>query len=252
MKRLILWDLDGTLMDTLEDLAAAVNHALALRGLPLHRAEEYRTMVGHGVRNLVKSALEASSQKANAQAPKTSLENADRNSSSKTPLAASILNATGSLPSLDDAYIDSALADFKAYYSANIDVHTRPYPGMQELLTELQARGIRMAVASNKFQEGTERLIREFFPDIDFVAILGNRPGFPLKPSPAIVEEVLARAGVARMTDAILIGDSPTDMRTAANGGIDAVAVSWGYRTQEELRGYRIVNSINELKDIIL
>lgn len=288
MKRLILWDLDGTLMDTLEDLAAAVNHALALRGLPLHRTEEYRTMVGHGVRNLVKSALEASSQK--AQALEASFQKAQA-------LETSFQNGTSSLPSLDDAYIDSALADFKAYYSANIDVHTRPYPGMQDLLTELQARGVRMAVASNKFQEGTERLIREFFPDIDFVVILGNRPGFPLKPSPAIVEEVLACAGRARMTDggsidaargagamwdaevnvgptkdgileiadgtirhasniqpsdAILIGDSPTDMRTAANGGIDAVAVSWGYRTPEELKGYRIVNSINELKDIIL
>lgn len=243
MKRLILWDLDGTLMDTLEDLAAAVNHALTLRGLPLHRTEEYRTMVGHGVRNLVKSALEASSQK--AQALEASFQKAQA-------LETSSPNGTSSLPSLDDAYIDSALADFKAYYSANIDVHTRPYPGMQDLLTELQARGIRMAVASNKFQEGTERLIREFFPDIDFVAILGNRPGFPLKPSPAIVEEVLACAGVARKSDAILVGDSPTDMRTAANGGIDAVAVSWGYRTPEELKGYRIVNSINELRDIIL
>ena len=151
---------------------------------------------------------------------------------------------------LTDAYIDAALADFKEYYSAHIDVHTRPYKGMQELLTEMQARGVKMAVASNKFQEGTEHLIREFFPDIQFVAILGNRPGYPLKPDPEIVREVLARAAVEK-EDAIMVGDSPTDMRTAANGGIDAVAVSWGYRTEEELAGNQIAHSIEELRRLL-
>lgn len=209
-KKLILWDLDGTLIDTLEDLAEAVNHALTLRGLPLHTVAEYRRMVGHGVRNLVKQALPQELQ-------------------------------------ADDAYIDAALADFKTYYSAHIDVHTRPYSGMQELLANLSAAGIKMAVTSNKFQEGTEHLIKEFFPAVDFVAILGNRPGYPLKPSPEIVEEVLSAAGVSR-PDAILVGDSPTDMHTAANGGIDAIAVGWGYRTVKELAGHRIVHSIEELR----
>jgi phosphoglycolate phosphatase len=151
---------------------------------------------------------------------------------------------------LPDAYIDAALGDFKEYYSAHIDVHTRPYPGMQELLTELQARGVKMAVASNKFQEGTEHLIREFFPDIQFVSILGNRPGYPLKPDPEIVREVLAQAAVEK-EEAIMVGDSPTDMRTAANGGIDAVAVSWGYRTEEELAGNQIAHSIEELRRLL-
>ena len=101
--------------------------------------------------------------------------------------------------------------------------------------------GVKMAVVSNKFQEGTERLVKEFFPDVDFVAILGNRPGWPLKPSPEIVEDVLRRgaggggeSGISR-ADAILVGDSPTDMRTAANGCIDAIAVTWGYSSQIEL-----------------
>lgn len=213
-KKLILWDLDGTLIDTLEDLGEAVNHALALWGLPLHTVAEYRRMVGHGVRNLVKQALPQDLQ-------------------------------------ADDAYIDAALADFKSYYSAHIDVHTRPYPGMQALLADLSAAGIRMAVTSNKFQEGTEQLIREFFPSVDFVAILGNRPGYPLKPSPEIVEEVLSAADISR-SDAILVGDSPTDMHTAANGGIDAIAVSWGYRTVDELVGNRIVHSVEELRAALL
>jgi len=213
-KKLILWDLDGTLIDTLEDLAEAVNHALSLRGLPIHTVAEYRRMVGHGVRNLVKQALPQAMQ-------------------------------------ADDTHIDAALADFKTYYSAHIDVHTRPYPGMQELLAHLSEAGVKMAVTSNKFQEGTEKLIREFFPFVDFVTILGNRPGYPLKPSPEIVEEVLDAAGVSR-SDAILVGDSPTDMRTALNGGIEAIAVSWGYRTLEELAGNRIVNSVKELRAALL
>ncbi len=214
MKKLILWDLDGTLIDTLEDLAAAVDFALERQGLPLHTLEEYGKMVGHGVRNLVKQALPPALQG-------------------------------------DEAFVDQVLADFKEYYSAHIDVHTRPYPGMQELLGDLQAAGARMAVTSNKFQEGTERLIREFFPATQFVAILGNRPGFPLKPSPEIVEEVLRKAGVKR-EDAILVGDSPTDMRTAAGGGIDALAVSWGYRTAQELAGNRMVYSVDELRKFLM
>ena len=212
MKKLILWDLDGTLIDTLEDLAEAVNHALKLRALPLHGVDKYRTMVGHGVRNLVQQAPEASGQTINDQA------------------------------------VDDALADFREYYEAHIDVHTRPYPGIPELLRELQAKGVKMGVASNKFQEGTEYLIKEFFPDIQFVAILGNRPGQPLKPAPAIVEEVLSKGNIGR-EEAVMVGDSPTDMRTAANGGIGAIAVSWGYRTKDELAGNRMVDTVEELRE---
>lgn len=214
MKKLVLFDLDGTLIDTLEDLGEAVNHALEAHGLPLHTTQEYRRMVGHGVRNLVQQALPTSKRE-------------------------------------DDAFVDECLAQFKSYYSAHIDVHTRPYPGMQALLTRMKENGMRLAVASNKFQEGTEHLIREFFPDIDFVAILGNREGFPLKPSPAIVELVLEKSGIAK-ADAIMVGDSPTDMKTAAAGGIDALAVSWGYRTREDLAGNKMVESVEELSEFLL
>lgn len=215
-KRLVIFDLDGTLIDSLEDLGAAVNHALSLRNLPLHTREDYRKMVGHGVRNLVEKALEASV-------------------------------GTGPFPSEE---VDAALADFKEYYSAHIDVHTRPYPGIPELLADLQAAGVRLAVASNKFQEGTERLIRSLFPAIQFVAILGNRPGYPLKPAPEIVQEVLRKADIGP-SDVVMVGDSPTDMRTAANGGVEGLAVTWGYRTADELAGHRLVHSVPELRGLL-
>jgi phosphoglycolate phosphatase len=220
MEKMILWDLDGTLIDTLDDLGEAVSHALRLRRLPIHGRNDYRRMVGHGVRNLVKRALMASG---------VQIED--------TPDG--------------EAFVDEALADFKAYYSAHIDVYSKPYPGIPELLAELDAARVKLAVVSNKFQEGTDQLIREFFPKIRFAAILGNRPGYPLKPDPAIVEEALARAGVLR-SDALLVGDSPTDMHTAENGGIDSLAVSWGYRTREDLAAYRIVESTADLRKIIL
>ena len=211
--KLVLFDLDGTLLDTLDDLSEAVNYALGLRGLPGHSRDEYMKMVGHGIRNLVKQAL-----------PEEKRE--------------------------DDALIDSALADFKAHYTAHIDVHTHPYPGMQEVVTLLHEAGVQLAVASNKFQEGAEYLIQKFFPGIPFVAVLGNRPGFPLKPDPEIVGEVLRRSGV-RPEDAVLVGDSPTDMKTAANGGIDAIAVTWGYRPMRGLPGLTTVDTAEELMSVL-
>ena len=244
-KRLVIFDLDGTLIDSLEDLGAAVNHALSLRNLPLHTREDYRKMVGHGVRNLVEKALEAS------VGPMVSEGKVAFGGQMTEGNYFSGRCPKNQFPSVrTDSYIDAALADFKEYYSAHIDVHTRPYPGIPELLADLQAAGVRLAVASNKFQEGTERLIRSLFPDIQFVAILGNRPGYPLKPAPEIVQEVLRKADIGP-SDAVMVGDSPTDMRTAANGGIEGLAVTWGYRTADELAGHRLVHSVPELRGLL-
>lgn len=216
-----IFDLDGTLIDTIEDLGTAVNHALRLRSLPLHSMEEYKGMVGHGIRDLVTKALPISLQE-------------------------------------DSSYIDSALKDFREYYSSHIDVHTRPYEGMVALLEELHSAGVCIAVASNKFQEGTERLIREFFPRVEFIAIFGNREGYPLKPDPAIVKEVLSLAG-ADSSKAVMVGDSRTDIRTAVAGGIDIIAVSWGFRPEEELSqaltelspAGRLAGSVAQLREFL-
>ena len=222
--KLIIFDLDGTLLDTLDDLSAAVNYAMSQRGFPQHTREEYRMMVGHGARNLMTKVLPAE----------------HRN---------------------DEGLIDAVLADFRNYYNTHIDVFTKPFSGIPELLAELHRKGIKLAVASNKFQEGTEHLIKEFFPNITFVAILGNRPGYPLKPDPEVVGEVLRKAGLQKEkaplspgrgvggeVDAVMVGDSDTDMETAANGGIRGIAVNWGYRNMKELGCFSVVDTVEELQ----
>lgn len=205
--KLVIFDLDGTLLDTLDDLSAAVNHAMQQRGFPLHTRDEYMKMVGHGARNLMSQALP--------------MEHKD-----------------------DEAMIDAALADFRVYYNAHIDVYTKPFPGIQELIAALHQKGVMLAVASNKFQEGTEHLIKEFFPEIPFVAVLGNRQGFPLKPDPEVVGEVLRKAGIPQ-DQAVMVGDSDTDMETAANGGILGIAVNWGYR---DMSDWNHVDNVEELQ----
>ncbi|MBO7083415.1 MAG: HAD family hydrolase [Bacteroidales bacterium] len=224
--KLVIFDLDGTLLDTLDDLSAAVNYAMSQRGFPLHTRDEYMKMVGHGARNLMMQAVPA--------------ERRD-----------------------DEALIDAVLADFRTYYNSHIDVYTKPFPGIPQLLENLHQKGVKLAVASNKFQEGTEHLIKEFFPNIPFVAILGNRPGYPLKPDPEVVGEVLRKAGLSELNsplslgrgaggEVIMVGDSDTDMETAANGGILGIAVSWGYRNMKNTPGLTVVESAAALQKMLL
>ena len=168
---LVIFDLDGTLIDTIGDLSAAVEYALSEGGFPGHSVEEYRAMVGHGIRNLVTRAL---------------------------PEGAS------------DEVIELSLSRFLEYYTSHIDVLSRPYPGIQDLLRELSDSDVKLAVTSNKFQAGTETLIRRFFPDIPFAKILGNAPGLPLKPDPEVVRLALEAAGFdAARLDPALAGSPP-------------------------------------------
>lgn len=153
MTRLAIFDLDGTLLNTIGDLAVSCNAVLALRGLPQHSYEDYCRFVGNGIMRLVERALPEAL---------------------RTPYT-----------------VDVVRRDFVAYYLAHIDEHTFPYEGIPELLAELQRRGVRLAVASNKFQAGTEKLIGRYFPDIRFDVVLGQRPDVPLKPDPAVVGEIL-------------------------------------------------------------
>lgn len=193
---LVIFDLDGTLLDTIGDLAVACNAVLARHQLPQHTDEEYRHFVGNGIMRLVERALPDELRTAETVA--------------------------------------RVRADFVAYYTEHIDVHTRPYEGIPALLDALRRQGVRLAVASNKFQAGTEKLIRMFFPDIPFAAVLGQRPGVPLKPDPAVVEEILSLTGTPRER-VLFVGDSGVDMLTAAAAGIVSAGVTWGFRTRSEL-----------------
>lgn len=194
---LVIFDLDGTLLNTIGDLAAAVDYVMRSRNLPTHTDAEYRQMVGGGIKRLVERAL--------------------------PPHLAT-----------DESYVEECVTQFRHYYVENIDRYTEPYSGMPELLHVLSAAGVKLAVASNKFQHGTERLVAKFFGSIPFVAIEGNREGAPLKPDPKIIDNILLIAGVER-DQAILIGDSGIDIRTAAAAGIDSIGVAWGFRFAEEL-----------------
>ena len=197
MKKLIIFDLDGTLLNTIGDLADAVDYVMRSRNLPEHTNAEYRQMVGGGIKRLVERAL-------------------------PTELAQ------------NEEYVEECVAQFRRYYVDNIDRHTIPYEGITELLHKLQHDGVKMAVASNKFQHGTDRLVAKFFGDIDFVAIEGNREGAPLKPNPEIIHNILRIAGV-EPTNAVMVGDSGIDIRTAIAAGIDSIGVSWGFRFADEL-----------------
>ena len=214
--KLVIFDLDGTLLNTIGDLADAVDYVMRSRKLPEHTNAEYRQMVGGGIKRLVERAL-----------PSELAEN--------------------------EAYVEECVAQFRRYYVDNIDRHTIPYDGIPELLHKLQDQGVMLAVASNKFQHGTDRLVAKFFGDIEFIAIEGNREGAPLKPDPAIIHNILRKAGVARH-DAVMIGDSGIDIRTATNAGIDSIGVSWGFRFAEELYdagATHVATSIEELERAI-
>lgn len=197
MKKLIIFDLDGTLLNTIGDLADAVDYVMRSRNLPEHTNAEYRQMVGGGIKRLVERAL-----------PSELAEN--------------------------EAYVEECVAQFRRYYVDNIDRHTIPYEGIPELLRKLQCDGVKMAIASNKFQHGTDRLVAKFFGDIEFVAIEGNREGAPLKPNPEIIHNILRIAGL-EPRDAVMVGDSGIDIRTAIAAGIDFIGVSWGFRFADEL-----------------
>ena len=214
---IVIFDLDGTLLNTIGDLAASVDYVMRSRSLPEHTDAEYRQMVGGGIKRLVERAL-------------------------PEHLAA------------DEAYVEDCVTQFRHYYVENIDRHTVPYEGMAELLRDLRSRGVMVAVASNKFQHGTERLVSKFFSDIDFVAVEGNREGVPLKPDPQIIHNILAKANVD-VSRAVMIGDSGIDIRTAAAAGIASVGVAWGFRFAEELYAAGatdVVATAEELRQIVV
>lgn len=195
MKKLAIFDLDGTLLNTITDLGKACNYALGQMGFATHPIQAYAYMVGNGVRNLMKKAQQDA----------------------------------------DEETIDKLLEHFKSYYDIHCLDTTKPYPGISDLLENLKNRGVAVAVASNKYQEATEKIIKGCFPQVDFVAIEGQREGRNRKPDPSIIFSILEQYPVAKK-DVIYIGDSGIDIECAKRACIESVGVSWGFRSAGELR----------------
>ncbi|CCY35734.1 putative uncharacterized protein [Alistipes sp. CAG:831] len=219
-KKLVIFDLDGTLLYTVPDIAAATNQALAACGYPVHSEKEIASYIGNGINKLFERALPE-----NARSQEEVLR----------------------VRSL-----------FLPYYGEHCADMTRPFYGIPELLAAICRRGIKVAVASNKYHPATVKLMQHFFPEIPFCAVFGEREGVPRKPEPAIVWDILRVAGISVSGDGresvLYIGDSGVDMQTAANAGIEAIAVTWGCRTREELASCSpayIVDRPEQIADIL-
>ncbi len=214
-----IFDLDGTLLDTLGDLAASVNYALRTHGMPEHSLDNVRRFVGNGVRLLMERAVPEGA--ANPQ-------------------------------------FDAAFATFRQHYMAHSLDTTRPYDGIPETLAELRRRGCRLAVVSNKFMAATQELCRHFFPDTIEVAIGEHEAeGIRKKPAPDTVNEALRQLAVTGGDrvglDAVYVGDSDVDILTARNSGLPCISVLWGFRDRDFLLSHgatTFISSPSELLDL--
>ena len=200
---MIVFDLDGTLLDTIEDLSESMNHALQSHGLPALDYSAYKKNVGNGAYNLCKGSLRDSLDK----------------------------DSTGNAGVV---IVEEILAAFKTHYISNMYNKTRPYPGIIEGLSLLARHGILLAVLSNKPDPNTKELVARYFPEIRFQAVIGESSAFPEKPDPASLRYIMDQCGVTP-DQVLLVGDGETDMQTAIAAKVRPIAALWGFRTEEEL-----------------
>ena len=195
MYRTVIFDLDGTLLNTIDDLADAGNWVCRRNGWPEHTVEEFKAMVGHGLRNLVTTFSPANS---------------------RSPLL-----------------VMSTLAQFSQYYGAHNMEKTAPYPGIWDLLNRLKEAGVTMAVYSNKADEFSQVIMNHYFPGL-FTYVQGKIEGVPVKPDPTGLRMVMEKLQ-AKPEETLYVGDSDVDMETGRNGGLATCGVTWGFRTRETL-----------------
>ena len=205
--RLVIFDLDGTLVDSLTDLAVATNHALTKNGFTPHPIECYRTFVGNGMLLLITRAL-----------PKEF-----RN----------------------EETIARVKNDFLNYYLEHLNDHTLPYPGIIELLRDLEKRDIKIAVATNKPQKAAEKVINHCFKGVSFISVQGQIPERPTKPDPSIIHDILRSAHVG-LNEILYVGDSGVDMQTTKNAHITGIGCLWGFRGADELLSNGAVHLIEK------
>ena len=190
-----IWDLDGTLLNTLDDLAASTNAALAANALPTHTTDEVRLFVGNGIGKLIERAVPNGRENPKFQA-------------------------------VYDAFV--------AHYGMHSRDHTKPYDGVMEMLDKLSAKGVKLAIVSNKIDFAVKELSRDYFPGRMQVAV-GDDPSRRRKPAPDSVLEAMRQMGVTR-EETVYIGDSDVDVETARNAGVVCCAVSWGFRSAQSLK----------------
>lgn len=199
MIKLVIFDLDGTLLDTMDDIAGACNYALSSCGCPERDKKEYNLLVGRGIGNMLKGALPEDKR--------------------------------------TEDMVREMHSHFIPYYNEHICDKTRPYEGICNMLYTLESAGIRIAVASNKYQEGTDLLVRKQLAGHEFSKVLGQTADRPIKPDPEILHEIVRSNGV-RIEETIYCGDSDVDMQTGINAGVRTIGVTWGFRTRCELESY--------------
>ena len=215
MFKTVIFDLDGTLLNTIDDLAAAGNFVCRENGWPEYTVEQFKAMVGHGIPNLVARFTPDSAQ---------------------SPLL-----------------LANALSQFSAYYAEHNCDYTKPYAGIPELLAELKALGVELAVYSNKADGFSRRLMDTFFPQT-FALVRGKLEGVPVKPDPTGVRAVLKELG-AQPEQTLFVGDSNVDILTGHNAGLLACGVSWGFRSRaslEEAGADFIADTVAQLRHVIL
>lgn len=215
MIKLVIFDLDGTLLYTLEDLADSCNYLLRKHQLPEHPLDSFRYFVGNGIKKLVERALPEEKR--------------------------------------TETFIESFFQEMIAYYDLHKEDKTRPYPQIVETLEALQQRGIMLGVASNKVNQAMAPLMAHYFPSIRFASVLGQREGIPIKPNPQIVFDIMEATGVTQ-EETLYVGDTGVDMDTAHGANVPAVGVLWGFRDRKELKEHQaefIIENPEELLGLV-
>ncbi len=191
----VIFDLDGTLLDTLADLTDSVNHAMRQFGFPVHTLEEVRSFVGNGASKLMERSIPRG---------------------------------------VENPSYEAALKAFKEYYAGHCEDKTKPYEGVMEMLETLKGQGYRLAVVSNKFDGAVKRLCRKYFEGY-ITAAIGESDKVKRKPAPDTVYQALRELG-SDVSQAVYVGDSDVDIRTAGNVPMPCISVTWGFRTEEQLK----------------
>lgn len=216
MKKLCIFDFDGTLVNTITDVAICFNKALVECGFKEHALEEYKNFVGGNLETVVSRLL-------------------DKEDRTEEKIA-KVKNV------------------YYKLYNENKKINTKPYNNIIELLNELCSKGIKIAINTNKKQELVENLCKKFFNGIQFSKIIGYSEEYPAKPNPQGIYDIISNVKVVK-EDAVYIGDGATDIETAKNAGIDIALVTWGQNTEQDLKNKyvkNIVKSIDELRNVIM